>query len=282
MNHVGALRVSLLLAMGVVPGACGGTVQRGNQDGEGADSASGGSGTTRTGGTKPGTAGRATGTAGTGGKMLPPSGGTGAGGATETPLHPPLSCTGGKLNPLTGLVTCSQGYVHRVQKVECVGSAGAPADASAGASFGGAGGNEDAQVLPRADASVSCGNNETLGYIDVAVCSRFEFGYCFEEFDDDGLCVSGCTVDEDCGEGAICECGHPESPSGGVCVPTTGCQTDADCDGGTLCASFAGCGAYGFACFSETDECHGEADCGGAFCTLERDGHRVCQHVICE
>src|SRR5690349_7669495 len=161
MNHVGALRVSLLLAIGVVPVACGGTVQRGNEDGEGADTGSGGSNPTTAGGSKNGTAGKAMGTAGTVGKMLPPSGGTGTGGATQTPPN----CSG-KLNPLTGLTYCIEGYVHRVKQIECSSSGGAPADASAGASAGGASGDADPPVRPRADGSVGCGSFGAAGAPD--------------------------------------------------------------------------------------------------------------------
>jgi hypothetical protein len=280
MNHVGALRVSLLLAIGVVPVACGGTVQRGNQDGEGADTGTGGSGITGSGGTKNGTAGRSMGSAGTAGKMLPPSGGTGAGGATQTTP----SCSG-KLDALTGMVRCIEGYVHRVKQVECVGAGGAPADASAGASSGGAGGEADPPAKTRANGSVPCGNNESVpgGYSDED-CSGFDLGYCSEEDEFEAVCVSGCRVDEDCGGGAICECGHAESPSGGVCIRAVNCRTDADCAAGLLCASFEQvCAPHAFACQSPDDECRTSADCGDGFCDFTPNGeHRFCDAgVVC-
>lgn len=279
MNHVGALRVSLLLAIGVVPVACGGSVQRAEPNDEGADTGSGGSGMTTPGGSKVGTAGRATGTAGTTGKMLPPSGGTGAGGATQTPP----SCTGGKLNSLTGLVTCSEGYVHRAVKVACVGSAGAPNDASAGASWGGAGDDEDPPVKPRADGSVDCGSYNVGGYSGVEDCSQFELGYCTND-DLGSVCESGCVQDEDCGAGAICECGHPESPSGGICIDADDCSTSADCTPGYFCAIYGnggGCGYHAFACMKPEDECWTNDDCkDGGYCDMFGE-HRACNDAVC-
>lgn len=260
MNHVGALRVSLLLAIGIVPVACGGTVQRGNQDGEGADTGNGGSGNT-------GTGGRNVGTAGTVGKMLPPSGGT-----QGLP-----SCSGGKLDPETGLVTCQEGYSHRAMKVECVVFEGAP---SAGASWGGAGGDEDAPVKPRANGDEAC-ENANSGADD---CSRFELGYCASDDGFASVCESGCVQDEDCGGGAICECGHPESPSGGVCIRALDCSTDADCGKGYFCATFGdggGCGYHAFACMRADDECWSNNDCKeGGYCDSFK-GHRSCNNAVC-
>jgi hypothetical protein len=282
MNHVGALRVSMLLAIGVVPGACGGTVQRGEPDGEGADTGSGGSAFTGMGGTKVGTAGRNTGAGGTVGKMLPPSGGTGTGGATQTLP----SCTGGQFDPSTGLVTCREGYTHRAVKVACVnGYAGAPADASAGASWGGAGGHGEPPVKPRTRGSVACGSFNAGGASGVEDCSRFELGYCNEnENEFEPTCESGCVQDEDCGGGAICECGHPESPSGGICIDARDCSTNADCMVGYFCATHGdggGCGYHAFSCMKPADDCWSNADCDdGGYC--DRFGEqRVCNHGVC-
>jgi hypothetical protein len=281
MNHVGALRVSLLLAIGAVPAACGGTVQHGNGDGEGANTGSGGSSTggTGSGGSRNGAAGRSMGTAGTTGKVAPPTGGTGTGGATQTTP----SCSAGKLDPSTGLVICSEGYSHRVTKVACagVGEGGAPGDASAGASSGGAGG-ENPQSKPRANGSVNCGDFGAAGSSGLD-CSQFELGYCNAD-GFEATCESGCVHDEDCGGGAICECGHPESPSGGVCIDAHDCSTDADCAPGYFCASVGdggGCGYHAFACLTPKDECSGNADCTeGGYCDM-LEGHRICSDAVC-
>jgi hypothetical protein len=275
---VGALRVSLLLAIGAVPVACGGTTQRGDQDGEGADTGSGGSGMTGAGGTKLATAGRSTGSAGTVGKLLPPSGGTGAGGATQTLP----SCTGGKLDPLTGLATCREGYARRVVKVACAAAGGAPADASAGASSGGAGGDHAPRVKPRANGSVSCETVNAGGYSGVEDCSRFEYGYCQNYGGFQASCASGCVQDGDCGAGAICECGHPESPTGGICVGANDCSTDADCAAGYFCATYsAACGYHAFACMKPEDECRSNDDCNGEGYCDSLGGHRVCNDAVC-
>src|SRR5688572_10532335 len=101
MNHVGALRVSLLIAIRAVPVACGGTVD--NLGGDGADSGSGGEGnvgnTGTAGGGRASTGGR-TNTGGTVGKMLPPIGGMTAGGAGGTTFGP-STCTNPKVDPLS-------------------------------------------------------------------------------------------------------------------------------------------------------------------------------------
>lgn len=252
-------------------------MQRGNDDGD-LDTGSGGSSAT-TGGSRTGMAGRATGTAGTVGKMLPPEGGTGAGGATQALP----TCTGGKLDPTTGLVRCIEGYSHRVRKVACVGSAGAPADASAGASSGGAGGDEDPPAKPRADGSVACGNYNVGGYSSVEDCSEFELGYCASS-DFQSVCESGCVVDEDCGAGAICECGNPESPSGGICIDAHDCSTDTDCQPGYFCATYGdggGCGFHAFACMTAQDECWSNNDCeDGGYCDMFGE-HRACNDAVC-
>ncbi|HEY6079258.1 MAG TPA: ferritin-like domain-containing protein, partial [Polyangiaceae bacterium] len=65
------------------------------------------------------------------------------------------------------------------------------------------------------------------------------------------------------GPGAICECGFPISPSGGVCR-NAGCRVDSDCGPGLLCATYATfCGYGGFACQSVRDQCASDLDCGG-------------------
>ena len=275
MDHVGALRVSLLLAIGAVPVACGGTTQQNRED-TGSGGSAGSSGVTA-GGSKNGTETNM-GTAGTVGKMMPPSGGTGVGGATQTTP----GCTG-KLNPATGLVTCIEGYSHRAKKVACGGLGGAPADASAGASGAGGGGGEPAQAKPRADGSVTCGALGAAGASGVEDCSQFELGYCGPS-DFEARCESGCIQDEDCGGGAICECGHPESPSGGVCIDAHDCSTDADCSAGYFCATFGdggGCGYHAFACMTPEDECWSNGDCtDGGYC--DRVGvRRTCNYAVC-
>ncbi len=280
MNHLGALRVSLLLAIGVVPVACGGTVSNGDDDGDdgGGGSSSGKGGASATGGTRAragtssGEGGSTTGTGGTG-KMLPPIGG--AGGASTLP-----TCTSPKLDALSGLVRCNEGYAHRPNKVACEGFGGLPQEPDSSAGAGGAG---DAPARPRANGNVVCGDYGAGGVSNEETCNEFELGFCRDGSAGFALptCDSGCVNDEDCGTGLLCECGHAESPSGGVCVSASGCTTDAACGPGNFCASYTRpCGDYGFACFSPADQCRSNADCSGSSCTLN-DGYRACDNAVC-
>jgi hypothetical protein len=70
------------------------------------------------------------------------------------------------------------------------------------------------------------------------------------------VCVYGCTVDEDCGDGQICVCGVPT----GRCV-AAGCTTNADCDG-LYCASNGSPDTLtAFTCQTPRDTCMIDADC---------------------
>lgn len=256
MNHLGALRVSLLLALGAVPVACGGTTQRSHDDG---DSGSGGS--------NPG-AGK-TGTDTGPGKMLPPIGGTGMGTGTA-----PASCTSPKTDPRSGLVTCAEQYSHRPKAVSCDIVGGAPAEAAGG------GGSDVAEPvdLPRVDISsltqTYCKNS--------ADCRGFQYGYCDYGYGMNGaskVCLSGCLDDADCASG-ICLC-TGFTDHGGQCA-FANCTTDADCGNGLFCAAYDdGCDSHHqqFACQSPSDECRSNADCatqGGGTCSWN-GAHRKCQ-----
>ena len=253
MTHLGVLRISLLLAIGVVPVACGGTMSKSNEGGDGAASGSGGGRNANAGTSSGGMTTRGgTGSGGTVGKMVPPTAGTASGGTTPTTP----TCSGSKLDPTTGLVHCQEGYYHRAKEVECGGYGGAPA--SAGAS------NDDPK--PRATGAEPCGDVSFGGLPPSVSCKEFELGYC--SLDEGGsypgaaACRSGCIVDEDCGKGHVCECGNPESPTGGVCVPTDNCHTDAECLPGFFCTTYAGsCGSTGYACLTPNDQCRSSEDC---------------------
>jgi hypothetical protein len=290
MRHVGALRISLLVSLGIVPVACGGTFKENTGDdgtsGKGSSAGAAGKGvTTGTGGERdpdpvpgtsgsPGVAGKHNG--GTGGTTISGAGGSapvgGAGGAGPT-------CTSPMLDPKTGLIKCDEGYQHRPTAPACevtgsVGSGGA-------AGGGGANGDNDAaapQELPRADGLIACG-------ADPSVCDAFELGYCGTYGQLEG-CLSGCRDDADCGEGSICICYEGGSPHGGTCV-SSNCETNADCGQGLLCATFNnGCGS-GFACQTTADECRQDADCrspgqGDGYCGRDyAENKRVCQNAVC-
>jgi hypothetical protein len=78
-------------------------------------------------------------------------------------------------------------------------------------------------------------------------------------------CFTGCTADDDCGEGSVCHCG----PRGGVCARADTCRTSSDCEPGEECVVWV-----------STDECGG----GATFrlsCTTDEDlclpGRSSCQ-----
>lgn len=271
MNHLSVLRASLLLAIGVVPLACGATTSRGKDDD--ADSGSGGGGNPRAGMSSGGTtAGALTGLGGTAGNMVPPTAGGPSGGTTQTTP----TCTAGKLDRTTGLVHCQEGYHHRAEKVDCGSHGGVPA--SAGAS--------NADPKPRATGTEPCGEAPVGGPPRSENCDEFELGYCSQ---DEGtsypitVCYSGCGVDEDCGKGYVCECGHPESPSGGVCVPTDNCHTDAECLPGFFCATHVGsCSGTAYACLTPNDRCRSSDGCAASEdCEFGTEGpFRSCQEAL--
>jgi hypothetical protein len=273
MNHLGALRVSILVAIGVVPVACGGAVSQGDDTDNESTSGSGGRGGGQ-GGSKASAGKASVGTSGSGGttgKMLPPTAGQGSGGAT---LPDVPTCSNPKLDTLTRLVHCSEGYVHRPTPTRCEGMGRPVPDASAGA--GGADG------LPRTDGDVVCEDFGAGGASPESICEQFELGYCrYQGQDELPTCDSGCFADEDCQPGFLCECGHAESPSGGVCVGARDCTIDADCGPNNFCAAYDGvCDEHAFACFSPADECRSRADCGFGNCAFYQ-GFRACDDSVC-
>jgi hypothetical protein len=171
-----------------------------------------------------------------------------------------VPCTSPVTDPVTGLVTCQEGYVQRPTAVACrVGAAKAA----------------PAPLPPRADGTADCAG-------EPSVCNRFEYGYCrvIEGSPELSTCHSGCTVDQDCGPGFLCACGDAQSPTGGVCQPSS-CATNADCEPGYACASYSGQCDGGFAtpaglpfdlaCQTPQDECASDADCEGS------SGGNLCQ-----
>jgi len=248
------LRFSLLASIGLLPAACGGAV-KGNGGGEEAGTSNGGSGTSA-GSSNAGSSNK--GGSSSGGGVA--TAGTGAGG-----VGPSTKCTMPSFDPVTGLVTCGEGYAHRPKPVACQSTI--PPDAAQGGDSGAG--------LPRVTDYVPCSE-------DPSKCDAYQYGYCNSrgEVAAPG-CASGCVTDQDCGAGSICLCGHDESPTGGACRVST-CTSDADCPNGT-CASYAFfCGDGGFACNSAKDECLSNADCKpSGTCTLDPTGRRVCEYGAC-
>jgi hypothetical protein len=264
MNHTTTLRISLLVSMGIVPVACGGTSISGHQTGEpGGDGGSGGS-------AQAGTKSHA-GTATTGGSSVVITGGTSTGGTGIVTAgtgviieggSPDRVCTSPQVDPHTGLVSCNEGFFHRPTVTLCQENfGGAPADCGAGGASG-APSCPDPVVLPRADGTVPCTGNHS-------VCEQFEYGYCNESLVGGGppprTCYSGCVTDADCGADAICLCDSAASPTGGTCHPAS-CRVDEDCPSG-LCANYERiCNTDGFSCVTSQDECLSDADCPSGVC----------------
>lgn len=256
MNRVAALRLSLLVSMGLLPLACSGRFES-NDEGAG-----GSAGTSDRKPNKPSSAG----TSSTGGTASTGTAGTGS--LTSTP-----ACTSPKLDKTTGLVTCAQGYSHRPSAAACtpLAAGGTGSGAEPDEEFGGA------------TAAPNC-------IQDPSLCDKLPHGFC--ALDDIGeersyYCESGCVTDADCGANHICICGQAESPTGGRCV-LSNCATDADCGKGLLCASFVeGCGPGGFACLRDDDKCRSDADCENDDCGLTGDifrpteAHRACGLSVC-
>jgi hypothetical protein len=255
-KQAGVLRASLWLSLGLSPLACGGTaITASGGDGGGSAQAGAGDGA---GASSAGALSHA-GNPSNGGAPSYAGAGSAGGASSVTACSRPI------FDPITKLITCSNGLVHRAQALTCTfdeqpaGEGGAP---GAGGEAGAA-----AELGP-------CQSN--------ADCTGLRYGYC----DNGGsgfeapVCRSGCTTDSDC-ENGICAC-DGETP--GRCV-AAGCRVDADCPPDSLCAYAVGvCGGGSFQCTSPQDECITNMDCaakGGGQCTVQ-GGHRTCDGgVVC-
>jgi hypothetical protein len=211
-----SLRSSILASLGLLPLACGGTAQHGENGsaGSGANAAAGSE--EREGGSQSGGAtGGGTTTAGgaTGGGTTTAGGGTGF-----VPV-----CTAPEMDAATGIVTCAEGTVHRTRSSRCARA------------------NPNAAPLepdPRPPAKglsvpVDCTN-------DSSACNEFRHPYCAETPDVPWLnvpygkvCTSRCLTDSDCGDGGLCRC---EGGEYGICTQDS-CDSDADCRQ-FLCTSY--------------------------------------------
>jgi hypothetical protein len=159
----------------------------------------------------------------------------------------------------SGVVQCSERFLHRARALECrpdllrPGAAGYPASRS------------------EASANSSCFTDQD--------CPQGYDGMCVLR-DQQLLCAYGCRQDEDCGAGQLCLCNEGLA---GECVPAE-CRTDADCAAGSLCTGPANLGGYvtlHFSCQQASDECAGDADCGSqTYCQFDSQlGHKVCRGI---
>jgi hypothetical protein len=136
----------------------------------------------------------------------------------------------------SGFVSCTDGFVHRVEQVECVDPQGADAEACAMDEFG------------------ACQT--------AADCVDQDHGRCVMEPLAGCQCSYGCATDADCNEGFICACAGVAGTHS-TCIPAD-CTLDADCGEG-LCglSVYEGCcgTSYELACADPDEACHVNAEC---------------------
>jgi hypothetical protein len=260
------LQLSLLATLGLVPIACGGstvtvapTGETGGSAGLGGDVSSGGVGTPVAGTVSYGGNAVSYGGTNTIGGSAPTTGGAGQ--------RPIPACNAPMVDPMTHLVTCSNGFMHRPTAVTCSRPLDSPAaDAADAAGAAGAAGDTGDTGGPH-----YCEED--------ADCSSFRLGYC-SRTSNQPSCLSGCLQDSDCAAG-LCLCDG--SAHGGVCTSAT-CKIDAECGSNSLCASAnALCGETNFGCLSAQDECHSSVDCGpNRECQLAEEPYRTCGSVCAE
>ena len=268
----GALRLSLLVSLGLLPGACGGSSSDPSQPG----GTAGGAGAP----SQPGAAGSNAGVSGSNAGVGGSSAGAGnagssnagapaqGGAAGHTSAGAPgqggsPGCASPHVDPMTGLTVCSSGVQHRPSPVACTYSGTGGSGGSGGASqpTAGAGGQ-----------GIVCATDKD--------CAGIKYGYCEYRFGR-GTCQSGCVQDSDCQAKQFCLCSGPGL--GGTCVDTH-CSVDADCGSGSLCAVTGnGCAPTTLACTDPADECTLDKDCKkiGDRCVVLLDSHRVCTLIAC-
>jgi hypothetical protein len=188
----------------------------------------------------------------------------------DTPQNPPApseSCQGSAVmvgDVDTGLVSCTNGIVHRPAPIECPNRL-------------------DQHVVDTTfaacDADEGCEPASTCQ--TDADCAALPYGYCQTSGQLARLdCVAGCVTDADCDTGEACVCG----PLIGQCIRAS-CRSADDC-GGYLCAQFydrfgIGCGEpMQLACQTPNDECRTAGDCSGGFANCSAaDGTWRCVDV---
>jgi hypothetical protein len=244
-SHASALHLSLLLSLGLTPlVACGGSAV---SSGEGDEAGASGAGATNAGSTS--RAGASVGGASVGGTSNAGASSGGAGGMRAF-------CDRPVTNPISGLVSCQNGFSHRPQARTCT----LPPDVGAAGSTGEAGSPGEAPP------PTGCTND--------AQCASLPLGYCDLSYGGMGaVCRSGCLQDSDCADSAVCICDG--SASGGKCVYSN-CATDSDCGPTAYCATASGvCGGYSFKCTTNEDECLGSSECPNGVC-YDVVEHRSC------
>ncbi|HEY3254250.1 MAG TPA: ferritin-like domain-containing protein [Polyangiaceae bacterium] len=259
--QLGSLRLSLLMALGLSPLACGGTALR-SSDGQGGA----GGGFTPQGGAPGDAGGPELGGAGVGGKVGY-AGAAGSAGAAPGAGGVAFICSDPTLSPGTYLATCQNGLVHRPQAVAC-GSPANSAPGTGGVAGTGASGSAGAGgAMP-----IACSSNDD--------CPSFNLGWCENRAPLAGVCHAGCVQDSDCDAGGLCQC-DSQTPAG-RCVYGN-CRVDSDCGLESVCAQVVQtCGQPTFRCSHATDECLTSADCPlGELCLAAESGRLACMSGQC-
>jgi hypothetical protein len=147
------------------------------------------------------------------------------------------------------LERCAEGFVHRPSPAACTSR------------------------LPRADVCEPSFPDDPVECTTDLDCTDAAHGQCgvYDQIVQ-CRCQYGCISDDDCGSGAVCNCGDPA----GRCAAST-CATDADCGEGLCIATrLDDCGSVrGFACQLAGDACSSDGDCdSGQLCTYSEAGRR--------
>jgi hypothetical protein len=240
VRRAGSLRLSLLVSLGIFPVACGGTALTTSD------------GTAGTGGAiDPGGSGPITGDAGLAGVSgsITHGGSAGTAGVGGTTNRVPV-CDSPVEDPVTHLVTCANGILHRPAATKCTlppeitgGAAGTSGAGGASADIGEGGFDECATDADCPGKLSFCERGPAYPGAPPSTAS----------------CQAGCLQDSDCDHG-ICLCDG--SAHGGTCRSSQ-CKVDADCGVGFFCSPVEPIcgGSAGFQCLKATDQCWTSADC---------------------
>lgn len=259
-QHAHALRWSLLLALGLTPLiACGGSVVTQGEGKAGSPGGSAGSSSVAGGPAAGASAGGAS------------AAGASTGGASAAGSHNAY-CNAPELDPVSGLVKCTNGFAHRPAAVTCT----LPPDVGAAGSSSDAGASSVAPYQP-------CMSDDECNSLPLGYCRLTPPSVPGVSEGNHGMwaphCASGCLQDSDCGDTAICVCDG--SATGGKCL-SANCSTDAACGPREYCTSVdSDCGGSSFRCTTALDECTSRADCDGSVCEPKGDRRTCGQSAPC-
>lgn len=140
----------------------------------------------------------------------------------------------------SGFVMCADGFVHRVEQVEC--------------------------VAPQGPDDPSCVDG--FACYSAADCVEQPFGSCTLGSPLGGcLCHYGCASDADCDAGSVCACAGVIGEQA-TCIPADCTITEACGEGLCGLSEYAGCcdTSYALACAALDEACQVDADCSEFTC----------------